>query len=140
MRKEILRLLEKGKELHEQLNFSCDETLASPIIEDGNDIVEVRLPVKVNSILVILNAQVKSKKYPPINNLQQAIEVFKNTEVQHDIDKAIANKELVGLSDCQDCFITIHEILDAGKREMQSLVEQLNQHATQCRAMQPQYH
>lgn len=136
MRKEILRLLEKGKELHEQLISAYDESIPVFIIHEGNNIAEVMIPAKVNGILVILNANARLKKYQPVTNLQQAIELFMNTEIQDDINKAITNKELVGLSDCEDCFITIQEILDAGKRDVQSLVEELNQHATQCRALQ----
>lgn len=135
MRKEILRLLEKGKELHEQLISAFDESLPVNIVEEGKKIVEIKLPGNINGMLVILNAAAKAKKYPSISNLQQAIELFKNTEIQEDIDMAIADKELVGLSPCEDCFITIREIFDATKCEIRSHVEELNLHATQCKTL-----
>lgn len=136
MRKEILRLLEKGKEFHEQLISANDESLPANIVHEVNTIVEVKLPGNINGLLVILNADARSKKYQPITNLQQAIELFHNTELQQDIDKATVNKELAGLSACQDCFMTIHEIFDATKCEIKSLVDDLKEHAAQCRTLQ----
>lgn len=133
MRKEILRLLEKGKELHEQLVSAYDESLPQSILDEGNQIVQVRLPGNINGMLVILNAGAKAQKYQPVNNLQQAIELFSDTAIQQDFEKAIANKELLGLSACEDCFITIQEIFDATRCEIKSLVEELNRHATYCK-------
>lgn len=126
MREEILGLLEKGKELHEQLVSAYDESSPANILDQGNHIIEVKLPGNINGMLVILNADAKSKKYQPVDNLQQAIELFSNAAIQKDIDKAITNKELVGLSPCEDCFISVQEIFDASKCEIQSHVEQLN--------------
>ena len=136
MRNEILRLLEKGKEVHDQLISAYDESLPAGILHEGNNIVAEKLPGKINGILAILNADARSKKYPSVTSIQQAIEVFKSADIQKDIDKAIANKELVGLSDCEDCFITIQEMLDGCKRDMQSLVEELNRHAITCKTLQ----
>lgn len=136
MRKEILRLLEKGKELHEQLVSAFDEALPENIMEEGNNIVNVKLPGNINGMLMILNADAKSKKYQPIQNLQQGIELFSRTELQKDIDNAITNKELVGLSQCEDCFISIKEIFDATKCEIRSHVEELNRHAILYRTIQ----
>ena len=136
MRKEILRLLEKGKDIQEKLISAYDDSCPVDILDEGKKIVEVKLPGNINGILVILNANAKVKKYSSISNLQQAIELFQNTEIQEDIDTSIVNKELAGLSECQDCFITIKEIFDATKCEIRSLVEQLNHCATQCRTFQ----
>ncbi|MGE5393149.1 MAG: hypothetical protein ACM3P1_00320 [Candidatus Saccharibacteria bacterium] len=136
MRKEILRLLEKGKDLHEQLISANDESLPANIVDEVNNIAKVKLPGNINGMLVILNADAKSKKYQPVSNLYQAIELFQSPELQQDIDNAIVNKELTGLSDCQDCFITIKEIFDATKCEIRSLVDDLKQHAAQLSTLQ----
>lgn len=125
MREEILRLLENGKELHEELISIHKETLPANVIERGNSIVEKELPGKINSILVILNADAKMKKYRPVTKLQQAIELFSDPDMQNALDKAIANKGLAGLSICEDCFVTVQELLDATKYEIQTLINHL---------------
>lgn len=135
MREEILRLLEKGKELHEELILG-KEILPANTIEKGNSIVEKELPDKINAILVILNADARMKKYLPVGNLQQAIELFRNPEMQQAIDSAIVNKGLAGLSACEDCFVTVQEMLDTTKYEMQMLVNTLNVPNEQCKTVE----
>ncbi|HET6557997.1 MAG TPA: hypothetical protein VFG54_11825 [Prolixibacteraceae bacterium] len=136
MREEILRLLEKGKELHEELVSNYKETLPSNVIEEGNRIVEKELPGKINSILVILNADARMKKYKPVANLQQAIELFSDPEMQNALDKSIANKGLAGLSICEDCFVTVQELLDTTKYEVQTLVNTLSIPYGQCKTVE----
>lgn len=136
MREEILRLLEKGKELHEELIANFKETLPANVIERGNSIVEKELPGKVNDILVILNADARMKKYKPVNKLQQAIELFRDPAMQNALDKAIANKGLAGLSICEDCFVTVQELLDATKYEIQTLVNSMRIHNGQCKTVE----
>lgn len=138
MRKEILRLLEKGKELHEELLSRNNETLPTTIIERGNRIVESELPDRINAILVILNADAQSKKFIPVNNLQQAIDLFRKTELQDSIDSAIANKGLAGLSNYDDCLITVQELFNNTKIEIESLVNALSPHKSKSKAFQLQ--
>lgn len=138
MRKEILRLLEKGKELHEKLLSRYNETLPTTIIERGNRIVESELPDKINAILVILNADAQSKKFMPVNTLQQAIDLFKNKELQNSIDSAIANKGLVGLSNYDDCLITVQDLFNNTKIEIEFLVNALSPHKSKSKAFQLQ--
>lgn len=125
MRKEILRLLENGKELHEELISNNNQTLPSNIFERGDRIVDKELPGQVNAILAILNADARMKKYVPVTDLQQAIDLFREQEMQDAIDSAIANKGLTGLSICEDCFVTVQELLDTIKYEMQTHVNTL---------------
>lgn len=136
MREEILRLLEKGKELHEELITNYKETLPGNVIEVGNSIVEKELPGKINDILVILNADARMKKYMPVTRLQQAIELFRDPEMQKAIDKAIANKGLAGLSICEDCFVTVQELLDDTKYEIQTLVNTLHIPDGKCKTVE----
>lgn len=125
MREEILRLLERGKELHQELISHQHEMLPTHVIEQGNSIVEHQFPRKVNDMLVILNADASAKKYLPVGDLQQAIDLFSDSQMQTALDSAIANKGLAGLSVCEDCFVTVQELLDASKCEMQALVNTL---------------
>lgn len=138
MRKEILRLLEKGKELHEELLSRYNETLPTTTIERGNRIVESELPDRINAILVILNADAQSKKFMPVNTLQQAIDLFRKTELQDSIDSAIANKGLAGISNYDDCLITVQELFNNVKIEIESLVEALRPHKSKSKAFQLQ--
>lgn len=136
MREEILRLLEKGKELHEELLSNYKETLPANVIEKGNSIVEKELPGKINDILVILNADARRKKYVPVTKLQQGIELFRDPEMQNALDNAIANKGLAGLSICEDCFVTVQELFDATKYEIQVLVNNLHISNGQCKTVE----
>jgi len=136
MRKKILRLLEKGKELHGELISNYNNSLPANIIEDGNSIVYNELPAKINAILVILNADAKEIKYKPVSNLQQAIELFKDIELQNALDKATANKGLVGLSIYEDCLVTVQELLDTTKFEIESLIDLLYTHSGKSKTLQ----
>lgn len=138
MRKEILRLLEKGKELHEELLSHHKEVLPANSIERGNRIVETELPDKINVLLVILNADAQSKKFAPVSNLQQAIDLFKNKELQDAINSAIVNKGLVGLSNYDDSLISVQELFNNAQREIESLVDSLRPHKSKSRAFQLQ--
>lgn len=135
MRKEILRLLEKGKELHEELLFSYNEALPAHMIERGNRIVETELPDKINVLLVILNADAQSRKFGPVSNLQQAIDLFKDKALQDAIQSAIANKALVGLSNYDDSLISVQDLFNNLKIEMASLVESLRPHKSKSKAL-----
>lgn len=138
MRKEILRLLEKGKELHEELISRYAEALPANSIEKGNRIVETELPDKINALLVILNADAQSRKFAPVSNLQQAIDLFKNKELQDAINSAIANKGLVGLSNYDDSLISVQELFNNLKIEIASLVESLRPHKSKIKVFQLQ--
>ena len=136
MRKKILRLLEKGIELHEELISSFNETLPTSIIKSGNHIVEIELPGKINALLVILNADAKYQKYKPVDSLRQAIDLFKDMEIEQAIDHAIANKGLVGLSSCEDCLITVQDLFDTIRCEIDLIIDTLSVYNSKCKALQ----
>jgi hypothetical protein len=126
MRTEILKLLNKGKELHTELIAEYSGILPENIIDGGNRTISEDIPNKTNAILTILNMAEKEEKYSPINNIDDAINLFENENIQESIDKAIGNKDLAGYSPLKNKKLSAAEILENAKFGIESGVQLLS--------------
>ncbi|WP_417238925.1 hypothetical protein [Bizionia sp.] len=120
MRTEISKLLNKVKELHAELIGNYSEILPQNIIDGGNRTIEEDIPNKINAILSILNMAEKEEKYAPIKNIDEAINLFNEENIQESIDKAIANKNLVGFSSLKNEKLNVAEILENARFGIES--------------------
>lgn len=126
MRNEILHLLKKGKELHTDLINNYSGILPENIIEGGNRTISQDIPSKTNAILTILNMAEKEEKFSPVNDIDNAIRLFENEEIQISIDKAIENKDLTGFSPLKNQTLSTAEILNNAKFGIESGVQLLS--------------
>ena len=125
MRNKILELLLKGKDLHNELITKFSDVLPENIIEGGNDNVNSDMPKKINVILSLLNMSEKKEVFPPINNLDEAIEVFKNGNLDEAIERAISNTDLLGFSELKNETLSVKDILENAEFGINSGVQLL---------------
>lgn len=123
MRIEILNLLYKGKELHDELVAEYSGILPENIIDGGNRTVSEDIPNKTNAILTILNMVEGEERYLSIKSIEEAISLFENETIQESIDKAIENESLVGYSPLKNQKLSVAEILDNAKFGIESGVQ-----------------
>lgn len=125
MRSKILELLLKGKELHNELITNFSNVLPENIIEGGNDNVNTDMPKKINAILSLLNMSEKKEVFYPIKNLDEAIEVFKNENLDKVIERAISNEDLIGFSELKNETLSVKDILENAEFGINSGVQLL---------------
>jgi len=111
MREEILNGITKGKSTYENIIENYSQTLPKNIIDGSKNSVDVEIPKFVNNFLYILNAAEQKNMYSDIKNIDEAIELFKNPELDDSIAKAIENKTIVGISNKGN--LAAKEILEA---------------------------
>jgi|GEM_PF-6237602 hypothetical protein len=126
MRTEILELLNTGKKFHAKLIANYSEVLPENIIDGGNQTISQDIPNKTNVILNILNMAEREEKYSRIDNIDEAINLFENEDIQESIDKAIENKNLIGYSLFKNEKLSTNEIIDNAKFGIKTGVRSIN--------------
>jgi hypothetical protein len=121
MRENILNSLKRGKELHQELIQNYSEILPEDIIASGESTFKKEFPNKVNTFISILNmSESDDDKYAPINNVDEAINLFEDEKIQKSIDKTIANENIKGYSPLKDKKMSSEEMLEAARFGIES--------------------
>lgn len=121
MRENILNSLKRGKELHQELIQNYSGILPEHIISGGESTIKKELPNKVNAFISILNmSESDDDKYSPINNVDEAINLFEDEKIQKSIDKTIANENIKGFSPLKDKILSSEEMLEAARFGIES--------------------
>lgn len=121
MRENILNSLKRGKELHQELIQNYSGILPEHIIAGGESTIKQEFPNKVNSFISILNmSKSDDDKYAPINNLDEAINLFEDENIQKSIDNTIANENIRGYSILKEKILSSEEMLEAARIGIES--------------------
>lgn len=121
MRENILNSLKRGKELHQELIQNYSEILPDHIIAGGESTIKQEFPNKINTFISILNmSESDDDKYAPINNVDEAINLFEDEKIQKSIDKTIANENIKGYSPLKDNILSSEEMLEAARFGIES--------------------
>lgn len=126
MRENILHLLKKGKDLHQELIENYIGILPKNIIAGGDNTISEDFPNKVNAFLSILNMDEGKEKYKAISNVDEAIKLFEDVNLQIAIDKTINNKNINGFSELRNQILSSEEMLEAARFSIESGTELLN--------------
>jgi hypothetical protein len=128
MRIELLELLIEGKTLHTDLITNYSNVLPKKIIDGGKESVNSNMLKNVNIILSLLNISEKRELFKPVNNLEEAIEVFRDNEIDAIIERAILNKDLAPHSLDRNQTLSVKDILEKTQFEIKSGIQQLQMH------------
>ena len=118
MRKQILYNLTKAKANFEEIIGEYNEVLPKNIIDGSRDTINTEIPKFVNNFLYILNASEQKEVYSNVKNVDEAIGLFKNEDLDAIIEKAIENKTITGISEKGN--LGAKEILEASKFGIES--------------------
>jgi hypothetical protein len=118
MREQILNTLTKAKSNFEEIINNYSDVLPKNITDGSQNSIEVEIPKFVNNFLYILNASEQKETYSDVKNIDEAIELFKNPELDNVITKAIENKTITGVSSKGN--LAAKEILESSKFGIES--------------------
>lgn len=124
MREQILNNLIKAKSNFEEIIENYSDILPKIITDGSRDSVSVEIPKFVNNFVFILNATEQRELYPTIKNIEEAIELFQNQDLDNSIAKAIENKTITGISAKGN--LAAKEILETAKFGIESGTELLS--------------
>lgn len=124
MREQILNNLIKAKSNFEEIIENYSDILPKIITDGSRDSVSVEIPKFVNNFVFILNATEQKELYPTIKSIEEAIELFKNPDLDNSITKAIENKTITGIS--ANGNLAAKEILETAKFGIESGTELLS--------------
>lgn len=128
MRIEILELLIEVKNLHTELMTNYSNVLPKNIIDSGNESVHSNIPEKVNDLLSLFNSSEKRELFKPVNNLDEAIEVFSDDEIDAIIERAISNKDLTSFRIDNNQTLSVKDVLEITQYGIKSVVQLLEMH------------
>lgn len=120
MRENILHLLKKGKKLHLELIADYSGILPENILSGGNNTINEDFPNKINTFLSILNINEGEDKYKTVTNVDEAIELFEDKNIQISIDNTIHNKSINGFSELRNQILSSEEMLEAARFSIES--------------------
>ncbi|MCZ8167945.1 MAG: hypothetical protein ACK5RV_11820 [Flavobacterium sp.] len=118
MRKEILDNLTKAKANFEEIIGEYSDVLPKNITDGSRNTIDTEIPKFVNNFLYILNASEQKEVYSNVKSVDEAIELFKNEDLDATIEKAIENKTITGISEKGN--LAAKEILEASKFGIES--------------------
>lgn len=118
MREEILAILNSAADTYNNIIINYSNVLPKNIIDGSHNSIEVEIPKFVNNFFSILNAVEGENKHTPIKNITEAIELFKKTQLDEEIDKALENLTIVGVG--VQGNLNTKELLEACKYGIES--------------------
>ena len=118
MREQILNSLTKAKSNFEEIIENYSDVLPKNITDGSRNSMDVEIPKFVNNFLFVLNASEQQQVYPDIKTVDEAIELFKNIDLDEVITQAIENKTITGVSAKGN--LAAKEILEASKFGIES--------------------
>ncbi|KLT69908.1 hypothetical protein [Flavobacterium sp. ABG] len=92
MRAEILKTLVQAKEMYATITNEYGNVLPENILNSAHATIDSNIPKFVNNFLHVLNDAVKQNIYSENNNIDEAIEVFSNPDLDVSIQSAINSK------------------------------------------------
>ncbi len=125
-RNQTIQLLEKAKEIKNDIFLNYSDVLPSNITDGAQRTVNEDLPHRINVIFDILNMQEKTEKYKKVATIDEAIEALQNEEIDLSIEGALKNTDLVGYSQLRNEKLSIEEILDNAAFAIDSGVQYLH--------------
>ncbi|KRD58497.1 hypothetical protein ASE40_19410 [Flavobacterium sp. Root935] len=123
MREQILNSLTKAKSDFKNIIENYSDVLPKKITDGSQNSVDTEIPKFVNNFLYILNVSEQKNVYTDIKNIDEAIELFKNPDLDTIIQKAIENKTIIGTNSKGN--LAAKEILEASKFGIDSGAELL---------------
>lgn len=124
MREEVLDLLIKSRKTFNQIIDELSIALPENILQGSRNSVEVQIPKFANNFIHILNKVEQKKLYSENNNIDEAIEVFSNPDLDVSIEKTIQNTSII--VETTEGSMSAHETLQACLEGIDSGFQLLN--------------